>query len=94
MTRGLASGLCQSGRVSADAARMRIDAKAETEIAMQTGLYAVSSWIDDEGGVTAIEYALLGSLIAVAVVGAVHYVGNALGNLYQYVASQVTAATH
>lgn len=29
------------------------------EIVMQTGMYVVARWIDDETGVTSIEYALL-----------------------------------
>jgi pilus assembly protein Flp/PilA len=46
----------------------------------------------DEGGVTSIEYALLGSLIAVAIVGAVTSLGTTLGNLYQNVATKLGAA--
>lgn len=60
---------------------------------MQTVMYAVSRWIADEGGVTSIEYALLSSLIAVTIAGAVHFLGGTLGNLYQNIASRITAAT-
>ncbi|WP_431823161.1 Flp family type IVb pilin [Burkholderia sp. F1] len=60
---------------------------------MQTGIKAVSRWIEDEGGVTAIEYALLASLIAMAIVVAVMTLGTSLGGLYQDVAARITAAT-
>lgn len=36
----------------------------------------------DEAGVTAIEYALLAALIAVAIIGAVSATGDSLGNVY------------
>ncbi|RQR57630.1 Flp family type IVb pilin [Burkholderia sp. Bp9126] len=64
-----------------------------TEIAMHTGLKAVSRWIKDERGVTSIEYALLGSLIAMAIVFAVMSLGTSLSNLYQDVAARIAAAT-
>ncbi|KVM80369.1 Flp family type IVb pilin [Burkholderia stagnalis] len=60
---------------------------------MQTRKNAVSKWIEDERGVTSIEYALLGSLIAMAIVFAVMSLGTSLGNLYQDVAARITAAT-
>ncbi|WP_232447723.1 Flp family type IVb pilin [Burkholderia ubonensis] len=65
----------------------------ETEIAMRTGIKAVARWIDDKGGVTAIEYALLASLIAMAIVVAVATLGTSLDGLYQDVAARITAAT-
>jgi pilus assembly protein Flp/PilA len=49
--------------------------------------------LQDESGVTAIEYALLGSLIAVAIVTAVTTVGLNLGALYEMVRDEVVAAT-
>jgi pilus assembly protein Flp/PilA len=49
--------------------------------------------LQDESGVTAIEYALLGSLIAVAIVTAVTAVGVNLGALYEMVGDEVVAAT-
>jgi len=48
--------------------------------------------LQDEAGVTAIEYALLASLIAVAIVGAVTTVGLNLGVLYDMVATEVSDA--
>lgn len=43
-------------------------------------------------GVTSIEYALLGALIAMVIVGAVSNVGLSVGNFYNYVAEQVGCA--
>lgn len=47
---------------------------------------------DCESGVTAIEYALLASLIAVAIVGAISATGTSLGVLYTYWSTAVIAA--
>jgi pilus assembly protein Flp/PilA len=47
----------------------------------------------DESGVTALEYALIGSLIAVAIVTTVTTLGLNLSDLYQMVAGKVQAAT-
>ncbi|MDC7706760.1 Flp family type IVb pilin [Vogesella indigofera] len=46
----------------------------------------------DEDGVTAMEYALIGSLIAVVIIGAVTGVGLNVQALFQNVADQVEAA--
>lgn len=51
-----------------------------------------ASWTD-ESGVTAIEYALIGALIAVMIAGTVSLMGVELGGLYQSVCSAVAAAT-
>lgn len=48
--------------------------------------------LQDVAGVSAIEYALIGSLIAVVIVGAVTTVGLNLGVLYDMVATEVTGA--
>lgn len=49
-------------------------------------------WCDDKG-VTAIEYALLAALIAMAIVGAVGAVGDALTIFFDDVAQKVSDAT-
>ncbi|CAN0626918.1 pilus assembly protein Flp/PilA [Burkholderia multivorans] len=59
---------------------------------MQTSVHVVREWIGEEQGVTSIEYALLGSLIAIAVLGGIHTLGGSLGDLYDNLASRVTAA--
>lgn len=43
-------------------------------------------------GVTAIEYALIAALIAVAIVGALSATGTSLGALYEDVMTKITAA--
>lgn len=46
----------------------------------------------DDSGATSIEYALLGALIAVAIVGAVSATGQQVHELYERVSEQVVAA--
>jgi pilus assembly protein Flp/PilA len=46
----------------------------------------------DDGGVTSIEYALIGSLIAVTILGTIATLGSSLGNLYQRIATKVATA--
>jgi pilus assembly protein Flp/PilA len=48
--------------------------------------------LQDETGVTAIEYALLGSLIAMAIVTSVTLLGGSLKELYEMVAGKVLDA--
>jgi len=50
---------------------------------------AISRLIEDNRGVTAIEYALIAALIAVAAIGAFTLVGTDLSNTFSYVASQL-----
>ena len=47
-------------------------------------------FIQDEDGVTAIEYGLIAALIAVVIIGAVTLVGTNLSAVFQYVASNLT----
>ena len=49
--------------------------------------------LKDESGVTSIEYALLGSLIAMAIVTSVILLGGSLKELYGMVAGKVLDAT-
>jgi pilus assembly protein Flp/PilA len=53
----------------------------------------MSSWfsLDSESGVTAIEYGLIASLIAVAIIVAVTLVGTNLAGLFNYIAGKVVA---
>ncbi|WP_432259420.1 Flp family type IVb pilin [Cupriavidus sp. TMH.W2] len=48
--------------------------------------------LQDEFGVTSIEYALLGALIAIVIVGAVSALGSRVQALYEFVAAEVVAA--
>lgn len=45
-----------------------------------------------EDGVTSIEYALLGVLIFLVIIGAVGLLGGRLAELYDYIAGQLTGA--
>jgi len=50
---------------------------------------AISWLIEDNRGVTAIEYALIAALIAVAAIAAFTLVGTSLSSTFSYIASQV-----
>jgi pilus assembly protein Flp/PilA len=54
---------------------------------------AFKQFLGDESAVTAIEYALLGALIAVVIVVSVTTVGTQLSRLYNFVKDQVVLAT-
>lgn len=55
-------------------------------------LRRIRRFADDESGVTAIEYGLLGALIASFVVGAVSLTGSNLLDLYAFVRDAVSSA--
>ncbi|MGU7782972.1 Flp family type IVb pilin [Burkholderia sp. PU8-34] len=59
---------------------------------MQSFGEAVAKWIDDESGATQIEYALMGSLVAIAILGGAGTLGGELGELYERVAASALAA--
>lgn len=52
-------------------------------------LYAIKRWAKADAGITSIEYALIGVLIAVVIVGAVTTVGNEVKTAFDYVANCV-----
>ena len=52
----------------------------------------VRSFLTDESGVTAIEYGLLGALLAVAAVGGITLVGDRVLQMYTYISAEVSAA--
>ncbi len=54
---------------------------------------AAIAFAKNESGVTSIEYALIGSLIAVVILVSVTNVGSAVSGLYQRVADEVAKAT-
>ncbi|KWH59004.1 MULTISPECIES: Flp family type IVb pilin [Burkholderia] len=49
-------------------------------------------WIADERGVTSIEYALLASMFAIAVLGSVVTLKGSLGDAYEMIAAAVSTA--
>ncbi|UEP39639.1 Flp family type IVb pilin [Burkholderia ambifaria] len=53
---------------------------------------AISRWIDDEQGVTSIEYALLAAMFATVVLGSVVTLKGSLQDMYDMIASVVTVA--
>ena len=61
------------------------DFDSKTDVKRQ----AISRLIEDNRGVTAIEYALIAALIAVAAIAAFTLVGTDLSNTFSYVASQL-----
>lgn len=51
----------------------------------------VSRFLNDESGATAIEYGLIASLIAVAIITAASTLGNNISNTFNNVADHLTA---
>ena len=49
-------------------------------------------WLHDDRGVTSIEYALLGSLIAMTILSSVVVLGGGVQSLYNGIAQKVAAA--
>jgi pilus assembly protein Flp/PilA len=52
----------------------------------------VTTFLKDEQGVTSVEYAVLSALIVLAILGSVVLVGGNVGDLFDAVSSQLTAA--
>lgn len=52
----------------------------------------IKNFIQEEDGVTAIEYGLIAALIAVVIIGGTTAVGVRLEALFQYIATQLTFA--
>ncbi|CAJ0713070.1 MULTISPECIES: Flp family type IVb pilin [Ralstonia] len=46
-------------------------------------------WLRDDQGVTSIEYALLGSLIAIVILGSVVALGSGVKSLYEMIAAAI-----
>ncbi|WP_444633629.1 Flp family type IVb pilin [Cupriavidus oxalaticus] len=57
---------------------------------MQTLTQSVLNFVRDEDGVTAIEYGLIASLIAVVIIATVTTVGTNLTSIFSYIASKLT----
>lgn len=54
-------------------------------------LNRIGYFLSDEGGATAIEYALIASLLSVAVVGSAFLLGGGLSGLWDYIRVEVMA---
>jgi len=55
---------------------------------------SVLRWIGDDQGVTSIEYALIGALVATVVMASVMTLGGSLDDTYNMIASVVTDAVN
>lgn len=54
--------------------------------------HSVARFFQDQSAVSSIEYALLGSLIAAAIVVSVTTAGNSVANLYEYIKNELLRA--
>ena len=59
---------------------------------MKTCAHPTAQWRRDDSGVTAIEYGLLGALIAVAIIAGISATGTALNAMYTAWSAAVVAA--
>ena len=59
---------------------------------MKTALIELKRFVADEVGATAIEYALIGSLLSIVIIGAVGSVNGSLTDVYDTIRSRITAA--
>lgn len=59
---------------------------------MDTFTSAVKTFVNDENGITAIEYGLIAALIAAGLVVSVGVVSGALSTAFNYIQTQITAA--
>jgi pilus assembly protein Flp/PilA len=57
---------------------------------MSKFVLAARQFLHDEEGVTAIEYGLIASLIAVAIIVSVTLIGGNLNNVFNYIAGKLT----
>jgi len=57
-------------------------------------LRSLGKFLRDEDGITALEYALLASLIFVVIISVVIFVGVKVTNTYGYVGNEVANAIH
>jgi len=59
---------------------------------MKKMIASVVRFAREESGVTAIEYALIAALVAVAIIGAATALGANIGAVFNYVSGKLTAA--
>lgn len=71
---------------------MVLSGQQKRGLIVQGFIKILRKFLECEDGVTAMEYALLGGLIAVVIVGAVSSVGTSLNVFFSFVADQVAAA--
>jgi pilus assembly protein Flp/PilA len=59
---------------------------------MEFGMRSLKRFLRDESGATAIEYGLIAALVAVAIIGALGNVKNAMKNTFNKVATNLNSA--
>jgi pilus assembly protein Flp/PilA len=64
----------------------------ERSLQMEMLLKGVKRFMQEEDGVTAIEYGLIAALIAVVIIASVGNVGNSLNNVFAYINTKLAAA--
>lgn len=60
---------------------------------MDSLILGIRRFVQDEEGVTAIEYGLIAALIAVVIIGSVTAVGDELNNVFNFIAAQLAPLT-
>jgi pilus assembly protein Flp/PilA len=67
-------------------------AAKEGEGSMKVNVRKIAAWfsVESEEGVTALEYGLIASLIAITIIVGVTALGTKLNTLFNYIAGQVT----
>ncbi len=66
----------------------RRSVKAARAVAVPV-IRGVRRWMRDDAGITAIEYALLGSLIALAIIGAVTGLAGTISNIFTDIGTSI-----
>jgi pilus assembly protein Flp/PilA len=57
---------------------------------METGMYKfLTAFVGDKRGVTALEYALIAALVAVAIIGSVSLLGTSVSKVFSTVANTI-----
>lgn len=78
--------MARRARTVASAARLPRDVSIANE---DTIMRAITQFIDDERGVTAIEYALIAALVAVGIIVGATALGGGLSGLFDKIATKI-----
>lgn len=70
---------------------MQSDVQPKRSATMLIFMQAIKNFLSDEEGVTAIEYALIAALIAVAIIAAVTLVGTDIAAVFTNISSKLQA---
>lgn len=61
-------------------------------VMMKVALTKLKRFVADEGGATAIEYALIGSLLSIAIIGAIGALNGSMTGIYEEIQSYILPA--